>query len=87
MLWCRLAAAALIRPLAWELPCAWGTALKRPKKKKRERERERREQMTDVVEENQQDLEKEQMEMERYKKKEVIKGTYSIAQGSLLNVL
>ena len=31
MLWlrCRLAAAALIRPLAWERPCATGVALKR----------------------------------------------------------
>ena len=28
-LWHRLAAVALIRPLAWELPCAVGTALKR----------------------------------------------------------
>ena len=28
-LWQRLAAAALIRPLAWELPCATGAALKR----------------------------------------------------------
>ena len=32
-LWCRLAAAPLIRPLAWELPYAMGVALKRPKKK------------------------------------------------------
>ena len=29
---CRPAAAALIQPLAWELPCATGVALKRPKK-------------------------------------------------------
>ena len=28
-LWCRLAAAALIRPLAWELPYATGVALKK----------------------------------------------------------
>ena len=28
-LWCRLAAAALIRPLAWEFPYAAGAALKR----------------------------------------------------------
>ena len=28
-LWHRLAAVALIRPLAWELPCATGAALKR----------------------------------------------------------
>ena len=27
-LWCRLEATALIRPLAWELPCAAGAALK-----------------------------------------------------------
>ena len=33
-LWCRLAAAALILPLAWEPPYAVGVALKKPKKKK-----------------------------------------------------
>ena len=33
-LWRRLVATALIRPLAWEPPCAVGAALKRPKKKK-----------------------------------------------------
>ena len=33
-LWCRLAATALIRPLAWELPYAMGAALKRQKEKK-----------------------------------------------------
>ena len=27
-LWCRLAAAAPFRPLAWELPCAMGATLK-----------------------------------------------------------
>ena len=32
--WQSLAAAALIQPLAWELPCATGAALKRKKKKK-----------------------------------------------------
>ena len=32
-LWCRLAAAVIIQPLAWELPYATGTALKRQKKK------------------------------------------------------
>ena len=32
-LWCRPAAAALILPLAWELPFAVGMALKRPKKR------------------------------------------------------
>ena len=31
-LWCRLAAAALIGPLAWELPYATGAALKKNKK-------------------------------------------------------
>ena len=30
-LWCRLPAAALIQPLAWELPCAAGVALTRKK--------------------------------------------------------
>ena len=33
-LWCRWAAAALIWPLAWELPCAAGAALKKKKKEK-----------------------------------------------------
>ena len=33
-LWCRLAAIALIRPLAWELPYATGEALKSKKPKK-----------------------------------------------------
>ena len=33
-LWCRLAAAAPIRPLAWELPYAVGVALKRKNKNK-----------------------------------------------------
>ena len=32
-LWCRPAATAPIQPLAWEPPCAAGTALKRQKKK------------------------------------------------------
>ena len=31
-LWCRLAATALIQPLAWELPYATGVALKKKKK-------------------------------------------------------
>ena len=34
-LWCRLAATALIRPLAWELPYAVGVALKKKKKKRK----------------------------------------------------
>ena len=33
-LWCRLGAAALIQPLAWELPCAAAVALKRKNKEK-----------------------------------------------------
>ena len=38
-LWCRLAATALIRPLAWEPPYAAGAALeKTEKKKKRKKE-------------------------------------------------
>ena len=35
-LWCRPADAALIRPLARELPYATGVAVKRKKKKKKE---------------------------------------------------
>ena len=34
-LWRRLATAALIQSLAWELPCATGTALKRKRKRKK----------------------------------------------------
>ena len=34
-LWCRLATAALIPPLAWETPDAKGVALKKKKKKKK----------------------------------------------------
>jgi len=33
-LWCRLAAVALIRPLAWETPYAMGAALKKQNKTK-----------------------------------------------------
>ena len=40
-LWHRLAATALIRPLAWEPPYATGLALKSPKKRKKEKKRER----------------------------------------------
>ena len=40
-LWGRLAAAALIEPLAWEPPYATSGALKRQKKKKKKRDRER----------------------------------------------
>ena len=37
-LWCRLAAAPLIQPLAWELPYALGAALKRQNKKQKWRQ-------------------------------------------------
>ena len=36
-LWCRLAAAAPIWPLAWEFPCALGATLKSQKKKKKKK--------------------------------------------------
>ena len=35
-LWCRPAAVARIQPLAWELPCATGMALKSKKERKKE---------------------------------------------------
>ena len=38
-LWRRLAAAAPVQPLAWELPHAVGAAVKRKKERERERER------------------------------------------------
>ena len=38
-LWCRLAAAAPIQPLAWELPYTAGTALKSKKIKKEKEKR------------------------------------------------
>ena len=40
-LWYRLAAVALIQPLAWDPPCAVGVGLKRPKKEKKKREQVR----------------------------------------------
>jgi len=39
-LWCRPAAAALIGPLAWELPHAAGVALKGKKKEKGKKRKE-----------------------------------------------
>ena len=41
LLWCRLAATALVHPLAWKLPHALGVTLKRhvPPKKKKERKK------------------------------------------------
>ena len=43
-LWCRLAAAALIGPLAWQTPYATGAAPKRQKdqKKKKKKKKEER---------------------------------------------
>ena len=38
-LWCRLAATAVIRPLAWEPPCAKGVALKRQKNKTKQKKK------------------------------------------------
>ena len=38
-LWCKPAAVARIRPLAWEVPYAVGTALRRPKKEKRKKKK------------------------------------------------
>ena len=40
-LWCRPTGAALIRPLAWELPYAEIVALKKKKEKEKERKKER----------------------------------------------
>ena len=39
--WCRLAAMALIQPLAWEPPYAMGTALKNPKNPKPKKQYEK----------------------------------------------
>ena len=41
-LWCRLAATALIRPLAWEPPHAAGVALKRQKQKKNKKNKNKK---------------------------------------------
>ena len=46
-LWCRLAAAALIWPLAWELPYAVDAALKSKKKKKKRRRKRKEKQNID----------------------------------------
>ena len=40
-LWCRPAAVALIQPLAWELPCVEGAALKRQKKKRQKKKKKK----------------------------------------------
>ena len=41
-LWCRPAAAALIRPLAWEPPCAAGEALKSKKQTKQNKTKQKK---------------------------------------------
>ena len=41
LLWCRLAAVALIRPLAWESPYAMGAALKRQKTKNKNKNKQK----------------------------------------------
>ena len=41
-LWCRPAAAAPIRPLAWEPPCATGAALKDQTKKKQKKQKKQK---------------------------------------------
>jgi len=38
-LWCGLAAAAVIRPLAWEPPCAVGAALEKTKRQKKKKKK------------------------------------------------
>ena len=45
----RLAATAPIRLLAWELPCAVGSALKRPKKKKKKKKKKKERKETVAV--------------------------------------
>ena len=40
-LWCRLAAVALIRPLAWESPYAMDAALKKKKQDKKKKKKKR----------------------------------------------
>ena len=46
---CRLAAAALIGPLAWELPYAVGAALKRQKKKKKKKGWDKKKNMINLL--------------------------------------
>ena len=41
-LWCRVTAAALFQPLAWDLPYAVGAALKKPKKKKKKKKKRKK---------------------------------------------
>ena len=42
-LWCRPAATAPIRPLAWELPYVMGAALEKDKKKKKKKKERKKE--------------------------------------------
>ena len=48
-LWCRLEAAALIQPLAWEPLYAKGAALKSKKKKKKKKKKKAKEILSDTV--------------------------------------
>ena len=48
-LWCRPAAAVLIRTLAWELPCAIVEALKSQKKKRKKRKEGKKERKINVL--------------------------------------
>ena len=41
-LWCRLAAVALMRPLAWESPYAMGAALKSKNKNEKKKKKEQK---------------------------------------------
>ena len=50
-LWCKPAAVALIRPLAWELPYAMGTALKRKEKKKKKKKEKKKKKKKELCDE------------------------------------
>ena len=41
-LWCRPAATALIRPLAWEFPCATGVALENAKRQQQQQQQQQK---------------------------------------------
>ena len=70
-LWCRPAATALIRPLAWEPPYTAGVALKRQKKKKR-KEKERS-QINNLILQLKEVDEKEQTKPQASRRKEILK--------------
>ena len=77
-LWCRLAATAPIRPLAWELPYATGVAQEKAKRKK-ERERKRKKRKKEGRKERKREREKERKK-EREKERELRMGV-DIAAG------